>query len=159
LDEKVEIEYDDYLPRRLAYRVLVEDGLIPFLKTHGYVIACDGFRLSECIARAIYRKKLSHIPYNNAFRKEDYNYFSHITSFEDKGWEPFWESWSFGDFTEDHIGNRVLVECCVWSVLNLKNSPTTDIVDDILGLHEEEHMESIRDKDPYLIDAANGYFN
>ena len=100
-----------------------------------------------------------HEAYNNAFRKEDYNYFCHVTSDDRTGWGVLWDSWNFGDFDEDHIMNRVLVEATVWSLLNLKVSRATEIVDDILGLNEEEYMESVREKDPYLIDAAAGYFN
>lgn len=155
-NQEVIHDNSEYVKRKYLILELAAEGLIPFLKKNGYVLGCDYKRLAECIARSLYFKKTSHEALNYEYRDEDYERYYHVL--DDDTWSEFWEGWgNWCDVDENSVSAKEGIRFCVWTLLDLYNSPQTTVVDDILGLNETENAVDTRD--PYLIDSANGFFS
>ena len=147
----------EYVKRKHLILELARDGIVPFLKKNGYELGCSEHRLAECIARSLYFGKTSHEPLNYDYREEDYYHYYYVLD-ADK-WNMFWSKWgNWSDIDEDSATNRAGIEFCVWTLLDLYKSTQTAVVDDMLGLNEEEN-EHTDTRDPYLVDSANGFFS
>jgi hypothetical protein len=144
----------DEIPRKLLIKDLVSNNLIPLFHKAGYQFACNDHRVAECVARCIYLGKISHEIINSDYRDEDYQHYFFVL--DDEVWESFWETQGMWCDIED-IKNREGIRFCLWTLLDLYTSEQTRYVDDMLGLNDEENIQTMKE-DPYLIDSANGFF-
>jgi len=157
-NEKVVYDMLEDVPRKLLITELVNNGIVPMFKTAGYTFACNNHRISECIAQYIYHGRVYHEVLNWDYREQDYNHYYYVL--DDELWDDFWSYWARWSDVED-VKTQAGIQFCLWTLLDLYKSPATTVVDDILGLNDEENMQANKEdtRDPYLIDSANGYFS
>ena len=153
-EQEVLLDQVELVPRNILIPEFVRYGLMPLLKKHKYKLACSEHRLGECIARILYYKKIRHNPINIDHKGEDYDHYYYVL--DDEVWEKFWLCWGRWCDVED-TNVQELIRFCLWTLLDIDGSEQTDVVDDMLGLNEEEYIQSR--EDPYLADAAKGYFS
>lgn len=168
LEEKLEWDStNDFYPRRLLIYSLVVDALIPFITSHKYQFGCDPKRIANIIARALYFGEVRNEEVNTDYVEEDYNHY--LFKLDDDTWDSFWSQWGvWKDIDSEHIHERELVRLCVWTLLDLEHSPESRMVEELMGLWEDEDGEEgggkqkkkreQGDADPYLQDAAAGFF-
>jgi hypothetical protein len=161
---KIETDNDVYLPRSYVIKCFVENDLVPFLKRNGYQIACDMHRLAECIARVLYFGYVKHEPLNTEYLQEDYDHY--YWSLSDEKWKYFWREWSWWqDLGDEHRNLHEEIRFCVWTMIDLDNSKQTRILNEILGISDDDDNSSngsdraAHAKDPYLKDYERGYYN
>ncbi len=160
------VEYDgEWFPRQDVIMNFVEEDLIPFLKSYGYILNCKPKELAQIIARELFHYLCNKRPlvkwhskhHNNRFRQEDLDHFYH--TIDTREWERFWEhTCLWCDVTEDKLRTRSIIEYAAWSCLDIKYSPATDIVNDMLDSDDDDSIASNKDKgdrDPYLSDQNN----
>lgn len=161
LNEELEVELGFFLPRYKCIEGLVTNAILPTLKAKGYSVSCSEVKLSEYIARCIYFGHRRRVPPSNPdYFQEDIDHYFFLM--DDDTWDTIWDNSSgYVDIDEEHYKNRVLIRMCVWSQMNLDNSSATKEVDELLGISEDDNTTSNRTgyTDPYLHDAAQGYFN
>jgi hypothetical protein len=157
----VEWDEKEMIPRQACIEVFVAEGLIPFINTNGYRFKCNKLKLGAYVARSLYYSRIKHVPLNIDFYDEDYDYYYYHVN--DDKWDLFWNEWAlWNDVNGEHPHMREIVRYCVWTLLDIENSQSTDNVnnmfyesDDEDGFQERRREYSL---DPYLVDAANGYF-
>ena len=155
--EKVEWDEKEWIPRQACIEVFVREGLVPFLRENGFVCHSDEHELGQFIARFLYFGKVRYAVKNTDFSEEEYNfYYFHLN---DAKWEHFWKSWSLWcDVQDEHPRMREGIRHCVWTLLNMNQSWAFDRLDSANSDSEEEDGGR-RGGDPYLADAAAGYFS
>jgi len=161
LTEEIPVD-DTQASRQLLITELVKHGIRPLFMRYGYAFACNDTRIGECVARTLYYKSggRRYDILNYDYRNEDKDHYYYML--DDDVWEEFWETWGcWSDVDENSQVNREKIRLCLWDLLNLEQSSPTEDVDEMLGLNDEEGGQSTAKVaiDPYLNDAANGYFN
>lgn len=164
--DRVSIDNDEAYVRKNIIKSFIEDDLIPFIQRNGYTFACEPFRISECIARVLYFGRLSHEPLNTEYIDDDYDHYYY--TIDDEKWEYFWKNWSWWkDLGDEYKNYHEEIRYCVWTLLDIGNSKQTRILNEILGINNDDDTSSRasdNDKrykgiDPYLNDLAKGYIN
>jgi hypothetical protein len=159
------VDYEsEILERQLVIYIFVKQDLMPFIKKNGYVFLVAERKLAEIIARELFhslmqasRKTKWHSrSLNTEFRQEDYDHFLHI--FDTEQWEYFWEQVSkWIDIEEWNYFTKNIIEHAVWTCIDVENSPQTVIVDEMLGLYDDEEEEPVKEekRDPYLVEQSS----
>ncbi len=159
--EKVEWDESEWIPRQACIEVFVKYGLWPFLQANGLVCACNQTKLGEFIARYIYYGRANHAPLNVDSSDEEYTFY--YFQMGDEKWEKFWDSWSlWSDLKDEHPWVREGIRHCVWTVLDIDASPAFAPINSYLSDSEDEDGGGGRHErrgDPYIADAAAGYFS
>lgn len=162
MDVEVDWGFDEKIKRKVLIYNFVVEGLIPFVNGHGYNFGCKTNEIVRAVAKTLYHGCNYHRNINDNYRKEDLDHYYYIL--EDSHWDSLWETWGhWCDVDEEQVRNRERIRLCAWSLLDLERSAQTRRVDEELGLYDEEDVDKKpikkNDSDPYLQDAANGYFN
>jgi hypothetical protein len=162
------------MKRSDAIAYFVEDGLVPFIESHGYLFSSPPSELTEIVTRNLFASRgLSHLesewdcPTVNTEWKngtdlyiEDKQHYSNKIDL--KEWETFWNVWgSWRDVSLDSFrgsDRRLDIEHFVWGQLDLRISEQSYLLDEILN-DEEEAQEynqkhpNKRNEDIYLREA------
>lgn len=161
----VEVEWDslEMVKRKVLIYDMVMEGLIPFLNSHGYTFGCETSEIVRAVSRVIYHSCSYHRTINQGYRQEDLDHYYYIL--DDERWDGFWSQWGrWYDVDDEKVKIRELIRICAWSLLDLEKSAQTRVVDEELGLYDDNEDEGVAKvkkvvSDPYLQDLANGYFN
>ena len=151
--------------RQWVLRSFVYQGLVPFIKSKGYVFACSNETLVATIARELFYirggrrlKKQWHSPAFNRYTEEDESHFHYILN--EESWDEFWEGWE-KLFDENSVKERNIVQNAVWTCLDLERSPQTAELYEGYDTNGQEEVTQFKPRasgyDPYLIDMAEGY--
>ncbi len=148
LEEPVCWSGGERVSRATALRLFVEEGLIPFLKGNGYRVAPSVKLLRSRIATGLWiNRGRSCLDSNWAFghelqrgwRQEDLYRFEEVL--DDDAWDSFWAAWAcwsdIDDSSERGQDRRIDIREYVWSQLDLRASPQTAFVNEILGTTED----------------------
>jgi hypothetical protein len=162
LNEKVAWDITEYIPRGTAIQRLCNQGLVPFLESHGYAVAISPKDLGSRVATGLYNNMTrSHLesewsfgPVENSSMSDDYEVrYRHVISSDE--WQKFWSIWGvWSDFdTERHYGwdRQRDVEDYIWTQIDAEGSRQTAIVNEFLS---EEYVPEHDSRDAYLRDAA-----
>ena len=170
LSECVDYE-NEWFERQEVIFMFVEEDLIPFVKSFGYVFHSTPKELAQVIARELFhylcnsKKTLkwhSKI-YNTDHVKEDEDYFYH--RLDTRVWEGFWKSvplWC--DVEEDSARTRSIIEYACWTCIDVENSPASEVINAMFDTDDDDSITSKKDKkkqdrerDPYLAEQFNSY--
>lgn len=159
--QKVEWDKKEWIPRQACIEVFVAEGLAPFIRRNGYEFRCDEYKIGQYIARSMYYYRTNQHPLNNNYMDEDYDYY--YFNLNDEKWDSFWNSWSlWEDISEENHKIREIIRHCVWTILDIENSSATDFINNMFYESDDEDGNNERRRDysidPYITDAANGYF-
>jgi hypothetical protein len=140
----------------------VQDGLIPFIESHGYLFASTPNEMAHTISRNLYASRgLSHIDYEwdgtnfntewkhgvDLYAEDKQHYYSVVDWSE---WESFWKVWgSWTDVSLDSFrgsDRRLDIEHYVWGQLDLRISEQSYVLDEILN--GEEDAQDYNQKQP-----------
>lgn len=164
LTYKVETDPDEFRQRQYIICDFVELNLVPFIKKNGYVLACEPRRLAECISRVLYFGRIRHNPLNTEYLPEDYDHY--YWALNDDKWSGFWYNWRWWqDLGDEHRNLHEDIRFCVWTMLDLDYSKQTRVVNEVLGIIDDDDTSSRgsekdrNTKDPYLRDLERGYYN
>lgn len=165
LEEYIDYD-DDYYERQQVIMAFVVNDLVPFLKKYGYILNCSAKELAQIIARELFHylcnsKSLIkwHSKRHNRYREEDLDHF--YFKIDSTTWQNFWKHiplWC--DVYEDKLRTRYIVEYAAWSCLDIKHSPATEEVNDMLDSDDDDSIASNKergDRDPYLSDHYDEY--
>lgn len=156
----------DCMPRYKAIHHFVVKGLMPFIQSNGYVLACSPRALQSRIATGLYNNRGKSCVESNwriALENTDYvehdeGQYWHVLSPEK--WEAFWGRW--GGWTDVHRDGwrgedrRVDIAHYVWTQINLEASPQTRVVNESMGWYEEYGEDAGGGReDVYLREAAD----
>jgi hypothetical protein len=147
-------------PRHLVIRNFVQKGLMPFVRSKGYVFQGDATRVSNSLLRYLFAvylddKVLFKNPHKHQF-EDHFDEFEH--RFDTLEMEPFWERWDcIEDFQRGNFGERVkyTLPYFIWASLDLEGSPAYKKLEAIFAeLDEIERKETKGKEDPYLHDTS-----
>jgi hypothetical protein len=171
LAEYVEYE-NDWCERQEAILIFVEEDLVPFVKSFGYIFHSSEKELAQIIARELFhslcnstrRIKWHSKVLNVDYVKEDEDYFYHLL--DTRVWEGFWKSVSLWcDVEEDVIRTRSIIEHACWTCINVENSPASQVVNDMFDTDDDDSITSKKEKnkkdnerDPYLAEQNHGEY-
>jgi hypothetical protein len=138
----------EVLPRSRILRHFTEYGLIPFLYSKGYELACSERHFANCIATGLFENQgLSHLtsawkgmPPRNTTEEEDAH-----TAFvlDSEAWDSFWSSWGDWEDVDPVVSfrgfdRRMDIEAFVWECIEYDRSVQSAIFYEILCGGEEE---------------------
>lgn len=160
--QPVEWDEKEWIPRQACIEVFVKEGLFPFLRENGIRLTCNFHTLGESIARCMYYGRIRHIPSNQDYTDEEYDFYYFCLN--DEKWEGFWRDWAlWPDLLEYHPHIREGIRYCAWTFIDIESSKLFDSIhsssdsdDEESGFHDRQRG---RASDPYIADAANGYFS
>lgn len=157
LDEPVVWRYLEKVPRRVALARFVK-GLIGFIQSHGYVFDVLPNELGSNLATGLFKNRDS-MDGNWRFgmREELYDETEYKNYYEmyigDEAWENFWKRWG-GWCDVDEKQRQYEIQSYVWTQLSIEKSRPTSIVNQLLGIDEDQEDVSEHDsKDTYLKDS------
>jgi hypothetical protein len=155
LNEMVWCGFFDYTKRKTVLWRFTKYGLIPFLKSHGYVLYPDEKKLSTGIASVIFHN-WGHTLLTPVFvhRDDDYG-IEHKQHFNDvigpDAWNTFWDTWSWWEDvsldSERGLYRRLDIQEYCWSQLDLSSSAQTRILEEMIE-QDEPHQHQY-DHDEY----------
>ena len=151
--------------RKWVLQSLVQHGLVPFITSKGYVLACTPNKLVAIIARELFlirdgrrpKKTWHSTALNVDYEEEEEDHYSYIMN--EEVWEEFWEGWG-NLFDENCIKERFIVQHAVWTCLDLERSPQTAALYESYDTDGEEPLSfkpRTSGNDPYLMDMSEGY--
>lgn len=130
LDTYVYLNEDDYrtaMTRLEALRIFCREGLLPFVKAHGYTWNRD-YNCVNHLATMLFRKWPRDFVVQEIYRNQsptDYDYFT-SEGIPQEDWDIFWIEWGkMTDFYEDAQRNQWLIPSFVFNRLDLEMSPAT----------------------------------
>lgn len=151
--------------RRAMLHMFVKDGLVPFLRAHGYELRGSVQWIQSAIASGLYDSRRKHTleskwpaPTNVDEDPEDYDHFHQVI--DQEAWKGFWENWGAWEDVDgaSQFGpeRRLDIEFFVWNHIDLGISPQTKVVDRLF--EEEEPQEEggfgRRHEDIYIREVA-----
>lgn len=155
------------MPRYKAIRHFVTNGLIPFIQSKGYTVACSPQALQSRIATGLYNNRSKSCVesdwriarVNTEFLEYDEAHFWHV--FDSAAWERFWGG-TWGDWTDVHTDSwrgedrRIDIAHYIWTQISLEGSPQTRVVNEMMGWYEEHGDDVAASReDVYLREAAD----
>ena len=134
LEESVVWDVYEDIPRRIAIHRLCKRGLIPFLESNwrfGYI--------------------------ESETNTPEYKYrYQQIIDTEE--WEKFWNIWGVWSDIDNYSlyghHRQYDIQEYIWTQLSLELSPHTRIVDEFLGIEENEDISELDGKDIYLKESS-----
>jgi hypothetical protein len=133
--------------RRVVLTEFVRHGILPFVKSHGYVLAVSETTLLNWLANGLYdNRHCGHVesrwqfPFPNTdWLWDDLYHWEHIIS--DEEWEIFWRQWGhWEDVDLDFFrgsDRRQDVEALIWKCIDISKSEQTKILDGFWEYEEE----------------------
>ena len=172
LNEPLAWDINKELPRWKIIRHFVNDGLIPFFNSRGYVFKRDSRTICSRIATGLFNNTGKHYLDsdwsfgldNTDYIPEEKDHYYFILNSDH--WEDFWRIWGhWDDVAKDFyrgIDRRMDIEEYCWYQLELDKSPQTKRILDILGIDEDVLTENAKENrdhhsktdDIYLKEAA-----
>ena len=161
LNEPVVWKYTGQIPRRVAIKEFVYDGLIPFIESYKYVFSAQPNELTSRIASGLFTRNEFYDEWTHCLRKEEFDEVPHKEFYEKlidiDAWEEFWKRWGvWSDVSADSSWGRerqMEIESYIWSQLSLKHSIHTRTVNELLGIFDEDVSEH-DSKDTYFEDTT-----
>jgi hypothetical protein len=143
------------MKRKHAYSFFCKNGLVPFLKSHGYIFEGSTTELTTKLLRLLFHSwkgyHVQAISQNCDFEEEQYELYCHKV--DSQQWDRFWKSWEgFQDFESGAFGYpfQMSLPTFCWSWLNLYISPAAESLHrELEEILREEEAAKGRD-DPYL---------
>lgn len=160
----------DTIPRHQILRRFVSNGLLPFLRRHGYEVICSEKELRSEIASGLFKNRNARplngywtfLPKRNEeYLDEDLNQYYFVLS--PKKWDIFWSSWDFWpDICDEELGwaRREEIQKYIWEQIDIERSiQTTTVTEYVQGGEEAEDVEYGRrlrnpKEDVYLKEAS-----
>ncbi len=148
LDETVDWSGQS-IPRWKCIRMLVEDGIMPFILHHGYRFTVNEREFANYLATGFYEnRKRSHLesvwkcPMSPALvTGDDEAHFHHVVG---RGnWDSFWSHWGVWTDVNPTLSSRGMdrrmdCEALVWAFIDIDNSPQSQTLAEIIAGGEEE---------------------
>jgi hypothetical protein len=151
-------------PRHLVIRNFVQKGLIPFVRSKGYIFSGDATRITNSLLRYLFALYIGDTvqfknPHKNVY-KDYFDEFEH--KFDTLEMEPFWDKWDcIEDFQEGQFGEpfKYTFPYFVWASLDLQGSPAFKkleaLFQEIDEMEEAQQRKEAKGKDdPYLHDSS-----
>ena len=157
------------IPRKIVLHRFVKEGLVPFIRSCGYVLGPPLRHLYTCIATDLYRNYHAFKGrsvwtdelYNMNPIPEDRIHFNDVIGYDK--WSAFWSAWVFWSDVDPDFPNgrehQMDIEEFVWRQLDLDNSPQTEVL--YYRMHQEVDEDWADDSggrggrsDVYLEEAA-----
>lgn len=143
-----------------AIRQLCEEGLLPLLRSSGYILRISPRELCRQVLLVVYALSEGRTVLPNSRDEEPYaadQYQEYCQRLDSQAWDLLWEQWgALQDFQEHRRTSKVryLLPELLWSWMDLERSPTA--VSLVKSLEEQEaHEEATKGKeDPYLLETA-----
>ena len=157
LEEEVVWNCREEIPRRVALRRFVYEGLIPFIKSYGYAFEGDLNIVGSNIATGLYENaNRTYGEWKYGLREElldetEYkNYYRYTIDYE--AWKGFWDTWGvWCDLDDEQHERRCELESYIWTQLSIERSKPTKIVNELLGVEEtEENVTEHECQDTYF---------
>ena len=128
------------ISRRITIWKFTVKGLIPFLKSHGYVFNVHPKHISTGIATLLFHNKghtllvPMHIQRNDDYSIEHKQHYNHVI--DESEWNILWNDWSFWDdvsldYPHGTYRRMDIQEYC-WSQIDLDSSEQTRIVEEFI---------------------------
>ncbi len=129
--------------RSSVLREFVEQGIFPWIESHGYTIAANIKDITNWIANGLYdNAKASHLEStwnfpstNTEYTEEEFSHYRYCIGPDE--WSNFWSAWNhWEDVSESSfrgMDRRMDIEAFIWSQLDLNNSRQTGVLQEILG--------------------------
>ncbi len=139
---------DESCSRGQVIRRFVREGLLPFLKEHGYVLGVPETQFGDWIANGLYENRnASHVGSlwtlpvpNTDWYEEDLWQFEHVLS--DAVWEAFWADWSgWTDVSPESfrgLDRQQDIQALVWKCINIAKSEQTNVVNQFFTDTDDE---------------------
>jgi hypothetical protein len=135
-------------PRWKAIKLFVRDGLVPFLKRHGYVIGVTEQQLCSNLATGLFvNAKKSCLESNWKFGQvnvgslPEYQRLHYFHTVDSDEWDNFWTAWGKWDDVceESQYGSdrRYDIQDYCWSQLSPTLSPEIQNLEDVLSYSED----------------------
>lgn len=128
-----ELDWKSAMKRKEALHIFIEEGLKPFVQSHGYVFSTH-YNLLSHLATYMYKKYARDFvkqPFARFVdhRNVDYDYYEEV-AIPGEEWEAFWQTWgTMTDFYDDNLDNRWWVPSFCYNRLDLESSDTTNTLD------------------------------
>ena len=165
LEESVVWDVYEDIPRRIAIHRLCKRGLIPFVESHGYVMNATLNELGSRIATGLFINRgkrtlernwrFGYIESETNTPEYKYRYQQIIDTEE---WEKFWNIWGvwsdLDNYSLDGHHRQYDIQEYIWTQLSVELSPHTRIVDEFLGIEENEDISELDGKDIYLKESS-----
>lgn len=156
-------------PRHQVMRHFVGKGLMPFVRSKGYIFNKDAKELTKTFLRYLFALYIGEkVIFNYAYKCDEFNeHFQEFDHrFDTQELEPFWERWgSIEDFDDGRYAEKVksILPYFIWANLNLEGSPAYQDLEKLFDeIEEMEAAQGFRKEakgkdDPYHGDSSNGY--
>lgn len=140
-------------------KLFVNDGIVPFINTHGYVFFCNKDYICDLIATSLFfytrnNSYLIKLHKSIKFNDEYYEHYTYIVQREK--WHNFWKYYNslFNDlFFYEEGGFTSQLEDLMYSLIDLDKSLTH--IRYIQENTESESEDDIKNIDPYILDQRN----
>jgi hypothetical protein len=139
LNEKLWCGADNYILRRVLIWRFTVDDLIPFLKSHKYVLNLSGKEMASGIASVLFYNKGYKLlgpvyTERNDYSIEHKQHYNHVI--DSTEWDSLWKRWSLWedvslDFQDGFYRRLDIQEYC-WSQIDLDSSEQTRIVEEFM---------------------------
>lgn len=134
-----------YMKRYECFAYFCKEGLVPFVKSHGYIFSLDR-NLANDIANFFFqncKEDFVQQPFHRRFYKkihDDIDFDHYITKgIPQEDWDLFWNQWMhMTDFYDDNFRNRYPIHILVYNRLDLEHSATTKKLTVILEDEEDQ---------------------
>ena len=155
-----ENDYRTTMPRLDALRIFCREGLLPFVKAHGYTWNRD-YNCVNHLATMLFRK------WPRDFIVQELSRSDFPTEFDfyigegipQEDWDSFWNTWgTLTDFHEDSQRNRYFLPVFVFNRLDLEMSPASRRYEDLLFDNEDSQDEgTLNESLVYVKDKKSMY--
>jgi hypothetical protein len=160
------------MPRYMAIRAFVRDGLLPLVKRCGYRLHGSEQGLVNRIATGLYNNRLASYTesdwsfgiQNHDMTDEDRDHFNHVL--DSDLWSDFWSVWGCWDDVHETSwrgqDRRLDIQDYIWTQVDVENSSATDFVNEMFGIGEEvdssQKTQRRAQDDTYVRESADaGY--
>jgi len=157
LEERVVWNCREEVPRRIALQRFIYEGLIPFIKSYGYVFEHDLHIVGSNIVTGLYENSnRTYGTWNYGLREEffdetEYKIHYYYT-IDNDAWDLFWNTWGvWCDLDDEQHERRYEIESYMWTQLSIIYSKPTKVVNELLGVDDRDENVVEHDyQDTYL---------
>jgi len=154
------------VPREVVLHTFLKEGLLPFLASKKYRIACEDHVFCSRIATGLFKNRnVSSVSSewrfgleNTDYSPEDLDHYYMVLSQD--VWDSFWAVWGqWGDVSPDAergIDRRNDIQAYIWTQLDLRASGQTAVLEAEHGILEEEEWgrSGQKGQDYYIREAS-----
>ena len=151
--------------RGFLLKFFLNEGLLPFMDSMGYIIGTSPKILFSCIVCGLYRNQnkstlesVWDMKYYTPFwTDEDRMHYYHVV--DPTTWDEFWMAWNdIDDFSQDSYrgqDRRTDIEEFIWRQIDLDSSYQTEVLYELMNdYYEPEPDEASKKIDVYLLETT-----